>query len=97
MITMTRAAVLAVASLGFAATAWADKPDDKPKVKIEFRRAETKPAEGLVEAAVPGSKEKIYLHKEADATSADIPRHRESTSRGFPLTARRRSCERWYC
>jgi preprotein translocase subunit SecD len=72
MTTTMRAAVLAVASLGFALPAWADDPDDTPKVKFEIRRAETRPAEGLVEAAVPGTKEKIYLHREADATNKDI-------------------------
>src|SRR5439155_25881752 len=69
--TALRACVLAVASFGFAVPAWADKPDEKPKVKIEFRRAETKPADGLTEAAVPGGKEKIYLHKTPDLTNED--------------------------
>ena len=44
----------------------------KPTVKVEFRRAETKPAPGLTEATVPDTTEKVYLHKTADATNADI-------------------------
>lgn len=51
--------------LGFAA-------DETPKVTIEFRRAETKAAEGLIEATDPNTKEKIYLHKTAEVTNADI-------------------------
>lgn len=72
MSTFLRASVLAVASFGFAAPVFADKPDDKSKVKVEFRRAETEAAEGLIEAKIEGSKNKIYLHKTPDATNADI-------------------------
>lgn len=43
-----------------------------PGVKVEFRRAENQPGEGLVEAAVPGTPQKIYLHASADVTNADI-------------------------
>jgi preprotein translocase subunit SecD len=50
----------------------AEKPDDKPKIKVEFRRAETKPANGLTAAMVEGSKEKIYLHNKAELTAEDI-------------------------
>jgi preprotein translocase subunit SecD len=45
---------------------------DPPRVKVEFRRAETKPAEGLSEASVAGSGEKVYLHKAVEITNADI-------------------------
>jgi preprotein translocase subunit SecD len=71
---LLRSAALAAASLGGAAelAPARARPDDKPKVKIEFRRAETKAAEGLTEATVPGSKQKIYLHKAADLTNADV-------------------------
>ncbi len=72
MISPSLAAALAVLSLGFATGLAPARPDEKPKVKIEFRRAETKAAEGLTEATVPGQKEKIYLHKAADATNEDI-------------------------
>jgi preprotein translocase subunit SecD len=64
--------MLAAACLGFAVPVWAAKPDEKPKVKVEFRRAETKNADGLTPATIAGTDEKIYLHKTADATNADI-------------------------
>jgi preprotein translocase subunit SecD len=47
---------------------WAD---DAP-AKVEIRRAETKAAEGLTEATIVGSENKIYLHKEAELSGADI-------------------------
>ena len=40
--------------------------------KIEFRIAESQPSEGLVEAAIKGSDEKIYLYKSAVLTNDDI-------------------------
>jgi preprotein translocase subunit SecD len=49
-----------------------DKPKEKPAVKVEFRRAEKEAAEGLIEATVEGSKDKVYLHKTADLTNDDI-------------------------
>src|SRR5262245_66385481 len=69
---MTRRSLLAAACVALAVPAWAEKPDDKPKVKVEFRRAETKNADGLTPATVVGTEERIYLHKSADATNADI-------------------------
>ena len=51
-----------------------DKPDEKPHVKIEFRLAETAPAEGLTEATEAGTKNKVYLHKTAELTNSDIDR-----------------------
>ena len=50
----------------------AEKPDEKPKIKVEFVRAETKPADGLKPTAIEGSKEKIYLLNKADLTNEDI-------------------------
>ena len=47
-------------------------PAPKVTVRLEFRRAETKPAEGLEEVTVPKSGEKIYLHKRAEITAADV-------------------------
>ena len=43
-----------------------------PSVKVEFRRAEKDPAEGLTEAAILGTAEKVYLYSSADATNEDI-------------------------
>jgi preprotein translocase subunit SecD len=55
---------------------WAAIPpqaaEPPPKVKVEFRRAETKAAEGLTEATVVGSDTKIYLHKTAELTNEDV-------------------------
>jgi preprotein translocase subunit SecD len=45
---------------------------DKAGVKFELRRAETKPAEGLTEAMVQGTKQKVYLHKEIALTNKDV-------------------------
>jgi preprotein translocase subunit SecD len=39
---------------------------------FEMRLAETEPAAGLVEAAVPDSPAKVYLHREAIVTNADV-------------------------
>jgi preprotein translocase subunit SecD len=39
---------------------------------FEMRLAETQPAAGLVEAAKPDSSEKVYLHREAIVTNADV-------------------------
>jgi preprotein translocase subunit SecD len=44
----------------------------EPKIRLEFRRAETEAAKGLDEATVPGSKTKIYLHKTAELDADDI-------------------------
>lgn len=45
---------------------------DAPKTRVELRRAETAPADGLVEAVVAGTTQKVYLHKAAALTGADI-------------------------
>jgi preprotein translocase subunit SecD len=39
---------------------------------FEMRLAETEPSAGLVEAAVPESSMKVYLHREAIVTNADV-------------------------
>jgi preprotein translocase subunit SecD len=70
MMALLRVSALAIVSVGFVLPARGDKPDEKPKVKFEIRRAETKAADGLIEATVAG--EKIYLHKTPDATNEDI-------------------------
>jgi hypothetical protein len=41
-------------------------------VRFEVRLAEENPADGLREAAVPGSGRRIYLHQETVATNSDI-------------------------
>jgi len=66
----------------------AEKPPEKATVKVEFRRAEKEPAEGLAEATVEGTKDKVYLHKTAEITNADIAEARaaEDTT-GKPVVA----------
>src|SRR6185436_3497367 len=53
------ALVLAFACCGMEASAI----QSSPRRKIEFRLAETKTGKGLIEAIIPTSNEKIYLHK----------------------------------
>jgi preprotein translocase subunit SecD len=65
------AVFVAALALGVTAVA-ADKPDDKPAVKVEIRRAEKEKAEGLTEATIEGTNEKVYLHKTAELTNADV-------------------------
>ena len=70
MIRFTRAfprVALALGLLTMTATA-----DEKKDVKLEIRAAEKAPAEGLTEATVEGTNQKIYLHKEAAITNEDI-------------------------
>jgi len=43
-----------------------------PATAFEMRLAETQPAAGLVEAEVPDSSTKVYLHREAIVTNADV-------------------------
>lgn len=60
-----------VAAAGFA-VALPAPAQDAPKNRVEFRRAETKPGPGLIEETVVGSREKVYLHKAAAITGADV-------------------------
>jgi preprotein translocase subunit SecD len=61
--------VVFASSLLAAAEAHSAKP---PEVKVEIRRAESEPADGLTEALVAGTNQKVYLHKKADVTNEDI-------------------------
>jgi preprotein translocase subunit SecD len=45
---------------------------EEPKTKVEFRRAETAAADGLTEATVVGTKDKVYLHKTAELSGEDV-------------------------
>jgi preprotein translocase subunit SecD len=60
---------LVTLALGLGMTAAAD---EKKGVKLEIRAAEKEAAEGLTEATVEGTKQKIYLHKKAAITNEDI-------------------------
>jgi preprotein translocase subunit SecD len=68
----SRLVLVGITGVGCVGQALADEPSGQPRVKVELRRAENKPAEGLIEATVANSKDKIYLHKTADATNEDI-------------------------
>ncbi|MGB2697082.1 MAG: hypothetical protein WBD28_04385 [Candidatus Zixiibacteriota bacterium] len=47
--------------------------EKKPEmVKVEFRLAETEPAEDLTEMTIPGLEEKFYLHNEVLLSNDDI-------------------------
>ena len=72
MARLTQMVCLLLASLLGVPQAGADKPDKKPRVRLEFRRAETKPAEGLTEATEMGPGVKVYLRKMADITNEDV-------------------------
>jgi preprotein translocase subunit SecD len=56
-----------------------EKPANAPDVKFEIRRAESEPAEGLTEATVVGTTNKVYLHKETSLTNEDINEARVNT------------------
>jgi preprotein translocase subunit SecD len=71
MFQFARLAILAVVGLTSTAVGWTEKPDDK-KPTVEFRLAEQTPADGLTEAKVLGTENKVYLHKTAALTAADI-------------------------
>jgi preprotein translocase subunit SecD len=56
----------------FGNAALGDAEKEKPKVKFEIRLAQKEAAEGLEEMVVPQSKNKIYVHKGAVLTNADV-------------------------
>ena len=53
------AALLFLSCIGWTSAA---QPAEKSEVKFEVRPAESKPAKGLTEATVAGTKDKVYLH-----------------------------------
>ncbi|HEY1187099.1 MAG TPA: hypothetical protein VGE74_05545 [Gemmata sp.] len=62
-----------------------EKLAEQPKAALEFRRAEMEPGEGLTEAPVPGWGEvRIYLHRAADITVADVSEARVVTESREP-------------
>ena len=77
MSTLTRSCFLVAMGLfGMSGLMGLEAQEEKAKVKVEFRRAETEPAKDLTEAVVAGSKKKIYLHKTTEITNADIAQAR---------------------
>jgi preprotein translocase subunit SecD len=69
MLACTRRAALVAVGLALALPVLAQDP---PRPRVEFRRAETSRANGLVEAVVVGTTQKVYLHKTAELTGADV-------------------------
>ena len=63
---------LALACLAWLPHARAEAPPRNTRHKVEFRRAEREPAEGLTAAAVLMPPRRVYLHEAADATDEDI-------------------------
>lgn len=57
---------------GTIAVAEDKQPIKKPQGTIEVRKAESKPAIGLIEANISGTKRKVYLHKTASLSSTDF-------------------------
>ncbi len=54
-------------------------------VKLAIHLAEQKPAEGCVEATLPNTKQKIYLHPQAALTEKDVAKAGvTTTTQGFP-------------
>jgi preprotein translocase subunit SecD len=68
----TYARLVALSIIAGLVFALAGLAGDQSKTKVEFRRAETKPAEGLTEEIIVGTKDKVYLHKAVDLTAEDI-------------------------
>jgi preprotein translocase subunit SecD len=88
MTLVTKALAAALAFPCRVAWASAAQPVDKSGVTFELRRAEGKPAEGLTEATVAGTSEKVYLHREAALTNRDIAQAQAATdSAGLPAVA----------
>jgi preprotein translocase subunit SecD len=72
---MSMFALFAVWLLPFVSPAGLARQTPSPVVTaFEMRLAEKVPSPGLVEAAVPDSPEKVYLHREAIVTNADVLR-----------------------
>ena len=61
------------------ATDPANQDDKKSPIKFELRRAESKPAAGLTEAVVEGTKQKVYLYKEVVITNREIAEAQAAT------------------
>jgi preprotein translocase subunit SecD len=71
---MMRFMGMAVSSLAVAAILGAAGPDDPPRPKVEFRRAQNEAAPGYTRRPIEGSKDFVYVHDKADfvPTPADV-------------------------
>ena len=74
--TTVLALLIGSAALGAARALPLDVPalglQNRAAAQLEIRLAETAPAAGLREAAVPGSDQRVYLHQATLATDADV-------------------------
>ena len=63
-----------VVGLAWVILAWTATPlgAEQGEVTLEIRRAETTAGEGLKEARISKSDRRIYLHRQPEATNADI-------------------------
>jgi len=69
---MVRASTLIILLSTLVCYAAQSRVVNQSNVKFELRLAEKMPADGLDEATIENSNEKIYLHKEAIVTSEDL-------------------------
>jgi hypothetical protein len=90
---LIRRAALVAAALAVAIPSFAD---DQPLARVEFRRAETAPAAGLVEATVSGTRDKVYLHKTLPRPGSPAPPTTGPSKSPSPTPepGRRASCPR---
>jgi preprotein translocase subunit SecD len=72
--TLRSIAVLVVGAWLMPAAGAVSQTANPAATAFEIRLAETAPASGLVEAAVPDSNQKVYLHGESIVTAADVVR-----------------------
>lgn len=79
---LMKSSASALMFLGFAAYIAPAQSAEKPGVRFELRAAESKPAKGLTEAAVEGTQEKVYLHKDAAITNKDIVSAKATSENG---------------
>ena len=79
MTVMTKSLAAALVFLSGIAEASVAQSAEKPRVTFELRRAEGKPAGGLTQATVAGTRDKVYLHKEAVLTNQNIASARVAT------------------
>jgi preprotein translocase subunit SecD len=68
----TQQTVLVLFCLGCSLPLMASHASDKTDGRVEFRRAENQPAEGLIEAVVAGSDRKVYLYDIVEASNEDV-------------------------
>ena len=72
MTRLANALVAAPVFLSCVAAALTGPPAQGPGVRLEIRLAQDKPAEGLKEATVEGTKRKVYLHKATVLAAQDV-------------------------